>query len=156
MGTLMQDVRYALRMLRKNPGFTLIAVLTLALGIGANTAIFSVINAELLQPLPFRDPGQLVQIGSRETGLREDMSSSSYPDFADWRAQNHVFSDMAAYQDGSTSLTGVERPAHLEILTASAGLFDLLGAKPELGRAFVTEEDQPHHHVAILSDHLWR
>lgn len=109
MGTLLQDLKYGVRMLMKNPGFTMVAVLTLALGIGANTAIFSVINAELLQPLPYRDPGRLVRVWT--TIARGSLSrfSTSYPDFADWRSQNHVFERIAAFYSDSTTLTGVEK-----------------------------------------------
>src|ERR1700683_3933363 len=99
MGTLLQDMRYGIRMLMKNPGFTIIAVLTLALGIGANTAIFSVVNAELLRPLPFRDPGQLVRVASANAKIHTVSGSVSYPDFADWRAQNRVCQEMAGAAD---------------------------------------------------------
>src|SRR5271170_2153165 len=101
METLLQDIRYGIRMLAKNPGFTVIAILTLALGIGANTAIFSVVNAELLRPLPYRDPGQLVRVATANARLHTVSGAVSYPDFADWRSQNHVFQDIAAYTDSS-------------------------------------------------------
>jgi putative ABC transport system permease protein len=156
METLLQDIRYGIRMLAKNPGFTAIAVLTLALGIGANTAIFSVVNAELLRPLPFRDPSQLVRVASANARLHTVSGAVSYPDFADWRSQNHVFQDMAAYTDSSFALTGIEQPAHLQAATVTAGMFNLLGASPELGRGFQTEDDEPHHHVVILSHSLWK
>src|SRR5271168_1670377 len=155
MQTLLQDIRYGIRMLAKNPGFTAIAVLTLALGIGANTAIFSVVNAELLRPLPFRDPGQLVRVASANARLHTVSGAVSYPDFADWRSQNHVFQDIAAYTDSSFALTGIEQPAHLQAATVTAGMFNLLGASPELGRGFQPEDDEPHHHVVILSHRLW-
>jgi putative ABC transport system permease protein len=156
MGTLLQDIRYGIRMLAKNPGFTAIAVLTLALGIGANTAIFSVVNAELLRPLPFRDPGQLVRVATANARLHTVSGAVSYPDFADWRSQNHVFQDIAAYVDSSFALTGTERPAHLQAATVTAGMFNLLGVSPELGRGFLPVDDEPHHHVAILSHGLWK
>ena len=155
METLLQDIRYGVRMLAKNPGFTVIAILTLALDIGANTAIFSVINAELLRPLPYRDPSQLVSVATANAKLRTTSGAVSYPDFADWRSQNHIFQDMAAYTDSSVTLTGIEQPAHLQAPIISAGLFNLLGASPELGRGFLPEDDQPHHHVTILSHRLW-
>jgi len=155
METLLQDIRYGIRMLAKNPGFTAIAVLTLALGIGANTAIFSVVNAELLRPLPFRDPGQLVRVATANARLHTVSGAVSYPDFADWRAQNHVFQDMAAYTDSSFALTGTEQPAHLQGATVTAAMFRLLGVSPELGRGFLPEDDEPHHHVVILSHRLW-
>ncbi|MGA9570825.1 MAG: ABC transporter permease, partial [Candidatus Acidiferrales bacterium] len=156
METLLQDIRYCIRMLAKNPGFTAIAVLTLALGIGANTAIFSVVNAELLRPLPFRDPSQLVRVASANARIHTVSGAVSYPDFADWRSQNHVFQDMAAYMDSSYALTGIEQPAHLAAANVSASMFNVLGVSPELGRNFLPEDDEPHHHVAILSDRLWK
>jgi predicted permease len=156
METLLQDIRYGIRMLAKNPGFTAIAVLTLALGIGANTAIFSVVNAELLRPLPFRDPGQLVRVASANARIHTVSGAVSYPDFADWRSQNHVFQDMAAYMDSSYALTGIEQPAHLAAANVSASMFNVLGVSPELGRDFQPEDDEPNHHVAILSHRLWK
>jgi predicted permease len=156
METLLQDVRYGVRMLAKNPGFTAIAILTLALGIGANTAIFSVVNAELLRPLPFRDPGQLVRVATANARLHTVSGAVSYPDFADWRSQNHVFQDMSAFTDSSFALTGIAQPAHLQAATVTAGMFHLLGVSPELGRAFLPEDDEPHHHVVILSHRLWQ
>jgi putative ABC transport system permease protein len=156
METLLQDIRYGIRMLAKNPGFTAIAVLTLALGIGANTAIFSVVNAELLRPLPFCEPSQLVRVASANARVHTVSGSVSYPDFADWRSQNHVFQNMAAYVDSSFALTGIEQPAHLAAATVSASMFDLLGVSPELGRGFSPEDDEPHHHVVVLSHRLWK
>jgi predicted permease len=156
METLLQDIRYGLRMLAKNPGFTAIAILTLALGIGANTAIFSVINAELLRPLPFREPSQLVRVATANARIHTVSGAVSYPDFADWRSQNHVFQDMAAYVDSSFALTGIAQPAHLQGASVTAGMFNLLGASPELGRTFMPEDDEPHHHVVILSHGLWK
>ncbi|MFZ1972191.1 MAG: ABC transporter permease [Candidatus Acidiferrales bacterium] len=156
MEAFLQDVKYGIRMLLKNPGFTAIAILTLALGIGANTAIFSVVNAEILRPLPFRDPGQLVHVATSNVRIHATNGAISYPDFADWRAQNHVFQDLAAYTDASFALAGIEQPAHLEAATVSADVFTLLGVAPELGRTFLPEEDEPHHHVVILSDRLWK
>ena len=156
MEAFLQDVKYGIRMLLKNPGFTAIAILTLTLGIGANTAIFSVVNAEILRPLPFRDPGQLMHVATSNVRIHTTSGAISYPDFTDWRAQNHVFQDMAAYTDASFALTGIEQPAHLEAATVSTGLFNLLGVAPELGRTFLPEEDEPHHHVVILSDRLWK
>ncbi len=99
MQSLFQDIRYGVRMLTKNAGFTAIAVLTLALGIGANTAIFSVVNAELLRPLPFHDPGRLVRVGVTNSRTGWKFGSANYPDFQDWRSQNQVFEKIAAYYD---------------------------------------------------------
>jgi putative ABC transport system permease protein len=156
LGNFLQDLKYAVRMLFKNPGFAAIAIVTLALGIGANTAIFSVVNAELLRPLPFRDPSRLVRVWSANLRLGARTNPASYPDFADWRSQNHVFENMAAYTSSTSTLTGVEKAAHLDTIAVSAEIFTLLGATPQLGRTFLAEEDQAHHHVAILSDVLWR
>ncbi len=156
MGTLMQDMRYAIRMLSKNPGFAFIAVLTLALGIGANTAIFSVVNAELLRPLPFRDSGSLVSVATANSRMHSSNGSTSYPDFMDWRSQNQVFENMAAYTGATFTLTGQVNPAHLEGASVSSDIFDLLGVSPELGRTFQPGEDEPNHHVVVISDHLWK
>jgi putative ABC transport system permease protein len=141
-------------MLLKNSGFALVAVITLALGIGANTAIFSVVNGALIKPLPFAEPDRLVAL--RET--RGDASDGpvSYPNFADWRAQQSVFERMAVYRDGILTLTGEARPAVLRAVTASADLFPLLGAKPLIGRMFLAEEDKPGNLVALLSHEAWR
>jgi putative ABC transport system permease protein len=156
MGMLLQDMRYGIRMLMKNPGFTIIAVVTLALGIGANTAIFSVVNAELLRPLPFRESGRIVSVATANSRMHTSNGSTSYPDFVDWRAQNQVFEKMAVYTDTTFTLTGQENSAHLEGASVSADTFDLLGVSPELGRTFQPEEDEPNHHVAIISDRLWK
>ena len=156
MGTMLQDIRYGARMLSKNAGFTVIAVLTLALGIGANTAIFSVVNAELLRPLPFRDPGKLVRVWETNSRTGSKSGPISYPDFADWQAQNQVFEKLGVYASASYTLTGVEQPAHLEGQAISAEMISLLGATPELGRTFLPGEDEPHHHIAILSHRLWK
>jgi len=150
--TLLQDIRFALRMLRKSPGFTAVAVLTLALGIGANTAIFSVIDAVLLRPLPYTNPGRLISVQEAGRGVG---NSVSYPDFFDWQSQNHVFSGMASYHGDESTLTGAEEPTHIQTLIASADLFKVLQANPFLGRTFQPEDDQRGHDVAILSYPLW-
>jgi putative ABC transport system permease protein len=158
MQTLLQDLRYGLRILWKSPGFTAIAVLTLALGIGANTAIFSIVNGVLLRPLPFNNPGQLISIGgfdSRHTPAIPN-GSISYPNFADVRDRNHSFSDVAAYQDNEYTLTGAGQSMHVNGEVISANLFHLLGTQPVVGRGFLAEEDGPGHPVAVLSDAFWR
>ena len=156
--TLVQDAHFGLRQLRRNPGFTIVAVLTVALGIGVNTAIFSIVNAVLLRPLPFAAPNQLVSVVSTRKGGIAD--NASYPDFADWRTQNHVFSQMAAYISDNFTLTGQGNATHIQGAIVSADLFSLLGVNPALGRAFVPEEDKlPAENGAfpmILSHHLWR
>lgn len=158
MQTLLQDLRYGFRILWKSPGFTIVAVLTLALGIGANTAIFSIVNGVLLRPLPFASPGQLVSIGGFDTrrALAIPNQSVSYPNFADVRARNHSFTDIAAYQDNEYTLTGAGPSSHVNAEIVSAGIFHLLGTQPAVGRFFLSSEDEPGHLVAVLSDAFWR
>lgn len=153
--SFLQDLRFALRSLAKHPAFTAVAVLSLALGIGANTAIFSVINAVLLRPLPYADPGRLVDL--YESAQQMNRGSVSPPALRDWREQNHVFSQLAAHRSGNVNLEGVSNPERLSAELASANTFDLLGVKPELGRTFLAGEDEygaPH--AVVLSDGLWR
>ena len=150
-----QDVRYGVRTLRKNPGFTVIAIVALALGIGANTAIFSVVNAVLLRPLPFRNPDQLVMIWEDASHLGFPKNTPSPANFLDWQRQNTVFAGMAAMAPRSYNLTGSGQPERLDARRVSANLFDLLGIQPQLGRSFRPEEDTPGTHVVILSDGLW-
>jgi putative ABC transport system permease protein len=158
METLFQDLRYGIRMLIKRPGFTAVAIIALALGIGANTAIFSVVNAVLLKPLPFSDPNRLVAVYETHTRRGITQSTVSYPNFADWRSQSSVFERIAAYHNSDYILTGADEPARLQCAIVSADMFDLLGAKPALGRAFLPEEDKPGDsgRVAILSDAMWK
>ena len=158
MQTLLQDFRYGLRILWKSPGFAIVAVLTLALGIGANTAIFSIVNGVLLRPLPFNNPGQLISIGGFDTRRAPVVpnQSVSYPNFADVRARNHSFSDVAAYQDNEYTLTGAGPSLHVNAEIVSASLFRLLGTHPAVGRGFLDSEDEPGHPVAVLSDVFWR
>jgi putative ABC transport system permease protein len=153
---LAQDLRYAARALRRNPGYTAVAVLTLALGIGANTAVFSVVNVVLLDPLPFREPGRLAQVwtsGPRSGGQGD---WASFPDFLDWRRQNRVFEEMAAYRPRAFTITG-ELPAEARPgLMTTSRLFDVLGVWPLLGRTFLPHEDQPgHDQVVVLGHALW-
>src|SRR5262249_24035874 len=148
---LWQDLRYGARMLLKQPGFTLIAMLALALGVGANTAIFSVVNAVLLRPLPFREAGQLMMLGTVDTREGDGLSSVSYPNFLDWRAQSGSFERLAAFRVRSFTLTGSGEPARLNGVVASAELFALLGVSPGLGRSFRAEEDNAGASVVILS-----
>jgi predicted permease len=150
---LLQDIRFGLRMLRKSPGFTAVAVLTLALGVGANTAIFSVINGVLLHPLPYANPDHLVSV--QEAG-RGSGNPASYPDFLDWQSQNRVFSNMASYHGDVFTLTGAGEPAHILALVASADLFKILEANPLLGRTFEPQDDRRGHDVVVLSYSLWR
>jgi len=155
--TFFQDARYALRMLRKNPGFTAVAVLTLALGIGANTAIFSVVYAVLLKPLPYANPDQLVSAFAADTqeGVPED--GTSYPNFEEWRAQNHVFSELATIDFHQLTLTGRGEPSEVNTCVVTPEHFAVLDVKPLQGRVFFPEDGKrgaPP--VVIVSENLWR
>jgi putative ABC transport system permease protein len=156
MQTLWQDLRYGARMLFKRPGFTLIAVVTLALGIGANTAIFSLVNAVLLKPLPYEAPEQLVKLSERQ---RQDSEPSEVApaNFIDWREQSRSFTAMAAYALDQAALVGRDEPEQVAVASVSADFFPLLGVRPLLGRAFLQTEDQPGaDDVILLSHSLWR
>ena len=155
MNSLWHDIRYALRVLAKQPGFTAVVVLTLALGIGANTAIFSVVNAVILEPLPFAESQRLVAVQGTDLHLGDLHRPLSYPDFADFRAQNRTLESVAAYDRSTSTLTGSGEPLHLDASIVSANLFDVLRAQPLLGRTFIASEDQPGTRVVILSHHLW-
>lgn len=157
MRTLWQDISYGVRMLLKEPGFTLVAVLALALGIGANTAIFSVVNAVLLRPLPYSRPDTLIQVWGTNPKNGITTSVVSVPDFIDWRKQNQSFEHLAAYSSGSLILTGEDKPERIKSATVSASLFDLLDVKPINGRGFLLEEDQyGAGRVAVISHGLWQ
>jgi putative ABC transport system permease protein len=151
-----RDLRYGARMLLKKPGFTLIAVLTLALGIGANTAIFSVVNAVLLRPLPYAEPERLVALWESNTQRPMSRNSISYPNFFDWRAQSQSFERMASYYTIPMDLTGIATPVNLRGATVAPDLFATLGVKPLLGRWFVAEEEKPGIRAAIISHSLWQ
>ena len=157
----MQNLRYAFRVLGKQPLFTAIVVLTFALGIGANTAVFSVLNAVLLRPLPFHEPQNLVALGEFDTREKADpgteIESISYLDYVDWRDQTKVFEHVAVYTNQSVStLTDGNEALHLQGESVSADLFPLLGVQPALGRVFLPKEDEPGNHVVILSHDLWQ
>lgn len=157
MTTLMQDLRYAFRMLLKNPGFAAVAVIALALGIGANTAIFSVVNTVLLRSLPYDDPDRLMVV--RENKLPQFSEFSISPgNFLDWQKQNTSFENLVAINGSAYNLvSGDVEPERLRGARVSAGLFELLGVKPAQGRTFIDAEDQPgHENVAILSGGLWK
>jgi putative ABC transport system permease protein len=152
METVWQDLRYSGRILLKHPGFTLVAVLTLSLGIGANTAIFSIVNAVLLRPLPYNAPEQLVIVGEFAPG-----GTVSYPNFADWRDDRKVFNSASAVRSNeSFNVTGSGEPERLQGRLVSAGFLTLLGVSPLLGRDFVAEDDRPGATpAAILSYGFW-
>ena len=160
MVSIAQDLRYSLRVLKKNPGFTAVAVLTLALGIGATTAIFSVVQAVLLQPLPYRDSGSLMRIWNTYTNYAGFSQLGLSPgDFYDFEKQAHSFSRMAAYVDlpQGFNLTGEGEPERLEARYATSEFLPLLGIQPIIGRAFTPEEDKPGTAPAVLISHrLWQ
>ena len=155
MQNVWQDVRYGLRMLGKNPGFTAIAILTLALGIGANTALFSIVNGVLLNPMPYEQPDRLVALYSRTAEFTR--SSISYPNFLDWREGNKTFTALAAFRPDNLNLTGMGDAERLKAEMVSATFFPILGVKPIAGRVFSEQEDQvgaaP---VALISEGLWK
>ena len=160
MGTLVQDVRYGLRVLRKSPGFAAVAVIVLGLGIGANTAIFSVVNAVLLRPLPYREPSRLMQLWhvpppKNFPGMT--MFSVSPANYLDWERQNDVFQSMAIYGFRSFNITGSEQPQALQASAVSHDFYSTLGVHPMLGRTFTADEQQPgRSHVVILGYALWK
>jgi len=157
MQTLWQDIRYAFRLMRQNWGFTLIAVLSLALGIGANTALFSVVNAVLLRPLPFPDSDRLAMIWEDATFIGFPKDTPAPGNYADWKAQAQTFADMAAISSTSLNLTGDGEPEKLQAFETTANLFPLLGVKPVLGRNFTAAEDQPGaNKVVVISHSLWQ
>ncbi|MGH9774934.1 MAG: ABC transporter permease [Candidatus Acidiferrales bacterium] len=155
MDTLWQDLRYSLRMLAKSPGFALIAILTLALGIGANAALFSVVNGVILNPLPFSDPDRLISVYQKSKDFTT--ASDTFPNFLDWQRQNHTLTALAGYREMDLSLTGRGQPERLHGQQVSAEFFPLLGIPPIIGRNFRPEEDQvgaaP---VALISEGYWK
>jgi putative ABC transport system permease protein len=157
LGDLKHDLRYGVRMLWKNPGFTAVAVVALALGIGANSAIFSVVNTVLLQPLPYKEPERLVMVWEDDTKHGYPNDTPAAANYVDWREQNQVFEGMAAMADQSFNLTGSGEPERIDGKRVNANLFELLGAAPQHGRAFAAEEDRPGaNKVVILSHALWQ
>ena len=158
--TVLQDIRFGLRMLRRNPGFTAVAVLTLVLGIGANTAIFSVVNAILLRPLPFPDPGHLMMIWHTPPqksfpGVARFVVSPA--NYLDWRDQNHVFDQIAAIGFRSLTLTGMGQPESVTGAAVSADFFSVLRVRPSAGRGFVADDDQPgRDNVVMVSHEFWQ
>ena len=157
MNNLWQDLRYGVRMLLKNPGFTAVAVIALALGIGANTAIFSVVNSLLLRPLPFEQPDRLVQVWESSAKLGRNEIPASFPNFADWRDQNHVFEQVVAYADWTFNLTGTAEPERLRSAIVSPAFFAMLGIKPIMGRTLLPDEDQPGKDLSVvISQRLWQ
>jgi len=157
METFFQDIRYALRMLRKDPGFAAAAVLTLALGIGANTAIYTVINAVLLRPLPFQHPERLVTLWESNPQQEIDRAAVSPPNFVDWSDQSRTLEQIVAYRYWGFVLAGGDAPERITGARVSASLFSLLGVKPILGRTFLPEEDRfGGNHVVLVREGFWR
>src|SRR5215471_3510816 len=155
MPSLAKDLHYAARMLRKNPGFTSVAVLTLALGIGANTAIFSFVDGVLLKPLPYAHPDRLLMVWEKPPGgLRNGISTLNS---LDWKTQNAVFEHIAAQAGGSMTLSGAEKPMELRGLRVSASFFDIFGIQAAMGRTFAPDEDQAGKgNVAVISYRAWQ
>jgi hypothetical protein len=154
MTTLSQDLRYAIRMLMQSPGFAAVAVLTLALGIGANTALFSVVNGVLLNPLPYPRSEQLMAVYAKAPGF--DRAPAAYPNFLDWQRDAQTFSSMAIYRNQDYSLTGATETQRVSGYMVSADFFSTLGVKPVLGRTFRPDDDHvgagP---VVILGGGFW-
>jgi predicted permease len=154
---LLQDLRFAIRQLRKSPGFALTTALTLALGIGATTAIFSLINAVLLRPLPFPDPDRLMSVVSLDTSVKPGIpSSGTYPDFFDWRSRNRSFDSMASYHRVGRTLTGNGTAQQLEGQIVSSDFFRVLRVRPILGRDFVSEDEKAGNRTVVLSHETWQ
>jgi putative ABC transport system permease protein len=159
MGTLLQDLRYGVRMLRKKPGFTVAAILALALGIGANTAIFSVVYTVLLSPLPYKDAKQLVWIWETNPGSGIKTEPASLPNYNDWKNQGQSFEGVAAFTGSSLTLTTSDggEPERIPTTYTTANFFEVLGTMPQLGRAFVEEENEiGKHRVVLLGHSLWQ
>ena len=160
MTGLLEDMRYCLRQLRKSPGFTAVAVITLALGIGINTAIFSVVNGVLLRPLGFPDANKLVRVyhvPPQKSFPATSTFAASAANYLDWEKQNHVFDRMAIYASRGFDLSGADKPEQIDASTVSSGFFATLGVQPMLGREFSPDEDQPgRSHVVVLSHGLWQ
>ena len=157
MSSIWLDLRYGIRLLLKTPAFTVLALLTLALGIGANTAVFSVVNAALLRPMPFDHPERIVAVWEqrpRENAFRVGVSA---PDFVDWRRLSKSFSNIALFDTTHLTIGGAGSPERIAGATVSPGFLEALGVQPRLGRTFITAEEQPgRNHVAVISDGLWR
>jgi predicted permease len=162
MHAILQDLRFALRQLRKSHGFTLMSVLTLALGIGATTAVFSLVDTVLLHPLPFAQPDRLVALNTLEkqragSGPADVPADTSYPNFFDWRDRAHSFQSMASYQGGSFTLGLANTPARrIDGMTVSADFFRVLGINPALGRTFTRSEEQAGNRSVVISHSLWQ
>src|SRR5512144_3324349 len=157
MEALLQDIRHAIRSLRSHPGFTVVALLTLALGIGANTAIFSVVNGVLLAPLPYREPERLVVVHHFYPSLQSSRASVSVPGFRDYRGRTDIFSSAAVENDMAMNLTGSGQPERVTVILVSGDFFPVLGVTPALGRALRPDEAEAgKNHVVVLSWGFWQ
>jgi putative ABC transport system permease protein len=154
METLKNDLKFGIRTMARRPGFTLVALITIALGIGANTAIFSVVNTVLLRPLPYADPERLVVLWEKQDMIPQE--SPSLPDFLDWRERNQSFEQMAVARRDNANLTGGGEPERLLVRMVTSNFFDTLGVNPQLGRPFSLEEEHARTPVVLLSDALWK
>jgi putative ABC transport system permease protein len=155
--TLFQDARFSLRMLRKSPGFTAVAVFTLALGIGANTAIFSLANAAFFRPLPYPNAERLAFLWQNNQRTGETEGLVSYPNLADWRSQSHSFTDMAFFMSGKSILADNADPERTGSALVSVNFFSVLGVNPIMGRSFSADEQTPGHaNVSVISYRTWR
>ena len=152
MATCWQDLRFGARMLRKNPGFTAVAVLTLALGIGANSAAFSILNAVLIRPLPYPHAERLVKADTYNLKSGDFFGKTSYPDFMDWTEQNHCFDELAAYEEKTFNLAGILQPEHIKGDVVSPDFFETLGIQPYKGRSLAGAQNQQ---AVVLSYALW-
>src|SRR5579864_3942356 len=154
---LLQDIRYSTRTIFKNPGLTIVIVLSLALGIGANTAIFSVTSALLLKPLPYPQPDRLTILWLRSPGLGIPQDWPSPGEYMDIKARNHVFEETALAQGRTITLTGIDQPERVELITGTTSLFHMLGAKSFIGRTFIPQEDLPGQPLtAMISYGFWK
>ena len=157
MRTLWQDLRYGARMLLKSPGVACVALLAIALGVGANTTIFSVVSSVLLRPLPFAAPDQLVKVWTTDAKRGRNDLPVSYPNFADWRSQSQTFETMTAYSEASATLSGEETPEQIKGVAVTADMFPVVGVKPLVGRPFTAEEEKPGSApVVVISHGLWQ
>ena len=157
MEILWHDLRFAARTLLKKPGFTFVLVLALALGIGANTAIFSVVNAVLLRPLPYKDAGQLVWIWGTNPRNDIDFEVASAPDYNDWKTQSQSFEEMGAFVNTRLTLTDHGEPERYDGAYVTEGFFEVLGVQPQIGRTFTEDENKPNSaRVIVLSHALWQ
>ena len=153
METLLKDLNFGLRTMMRSPGFTLVALITITLAIGANTAIFSVVNTVLLRPLPYKNPDALAVIWEKQENV--DQESPSLPDFLDWRERNQSFDEMAVARRDNVNLTGAGEPERLLARMITANFFSTLGVEPQLGRSFTDEEERVKAPVVVISDGLW-